>query len=238
MRQEIERYKGSSQTSLQTNEIVEHRNILKHALRGFEKLRSVYMPGLVQFLDDIDEDLSFHEDAPPENEKLWLPSAIPSEMRKMVCCDQVDLIEERLRKARAYDALDSVHHTLRVKTKMVQFKNKNIRGQWSSGRSREIIDRVHDRVKSFVERYRRSRAALLCLVGPGEWEQELRVMEQEDVRSYVDPETKIAGPGRHGTNEEEPGMEGLSVEEDDRSRQFGQGGMEQGRRGKNSLGSG
>lgn len=174
------------------------------------------MPGLVQFLDDIDEDLSFHEDAPPENEKLWLPSAIPSEMRKMVCCDQVDLIEERLRKARAYDALDSVHHTLRVKTKMVQFKNKNIRGQWSSGRSREIIDRVHDRVKSFVERYRRSRAALLCLVGPGEWEQELRVMEQEDVRSYVDPETKIAGPGRHGTNEEEPGMEGLSVEEDDR----------------------
>lgn len=213
LQQEVVRYTKSTQTSQQTTAIVEYRNVLKRALRGFEKLRSIYMPGLVQFLTDIDEDLSLDEDGQPENAKLWLPSAIPTEMRDIVCADNVDTIEERLRRARAYDALDGVRHTLRVKTKMVQFKNKNIWGQWSSGKSREVIDRVHQRVKTFVERYRRSRAGLLQLVGPGVWEEELRVMEQGDVRSYVDVEAKSHGPGRRGTNEEEPGMEGVAVEE-------------------------
>ncbi|KAE9391196.1 hypothetical protein BT96DRAFT_800912, partial [Gymnopus androsaceus JB14] len=161
------------------------------------------MPGLVQFLSDVDENLSFNEDSHPENERLWLPSSILADMRKVVCCDNVDVIEERLRRARAYDVLDSVHHTLHVKTKMVQFKNKNIRGQQLSGKLREVIDKVHDCVKSFVEKYRRSQAGLLLLVGPGKWEEELQVMENEDVRSYADPALKKRGPGRRGTNEEE-----------------------------------
>lgn len=211
---ELEQYKKSTKTAQQTNEILERRNILKRALRAFEKLRSVYMPGLVQYLTDIDEDLSYDEDGHPESEKLWLPSAIPAHFREAVCCDGVDVIEERLRRARAYDALDSVRHTLRVKTKMILFKNKNIRGQRSSGKSREVIDRIHERVKGFVEKYRRSREGLLLLLGPGDWEEELRVMENADVRSYADPERKKRGPGRRGTNEEEPGMEGIVVEDE------------------------
>lgn len=167
------------------------------------------MPGLVQFLTDRDEDLTLEEDGLPENARLWLPSSIPAHMREMVCSESVDQIEERLRRARAYDALDGVRHTLRVKTKMVEFKNKNVRGQRMSGKSREVIDRVHDRVKTFVEKYRRSRAGLFHLVGPGDWEKELRVMEASDVRSYTDPQRKKRGPGRRGTNEEEPGMEGI-----------------------------
>lgn len=210
---EVEQYKDSTQTAQQTNEIVEHRNILKQALRGFENLRSVYMPGLVQFLTDRDEDLAMDEDGHPENAKLWLPSSIPADMRQMVCSEGVDQIEERLRRARAYDALDGVRHTLRVKARMVEFKNKNIRGQRMSGKSREVIDRVHDRVKRFVDKYRRSRTGLLLLTGPGDWEKELRVMEASDVRSYVDPQRKTRGAGRRGTNEEEPGMEGVVVEE-------------------------
>lgn len=212
----MEHYKKSTQTVQQTSEIVERRSVLKRALRGFEKIRSVYMPGLVQFLTDMDEDLALDEDGHPENAKLWLPSAIPVGMRQMVCCEDVDQIEERLRRARAYDALDSVRHTLRVKTKMVQFKNKNVRGQRLSGKSREVIDRVHDRVKMFVEKYRRSRAGLLLLVGPGEWEKELQIMQQSDVRSYVDVQRMKRGPGRRGTTEEEPGMEGIVVEEEGR----------------------
>lgn len=216
LRMEVERYRNSSQTAQQTSEIVEHRSVLKRELLGFERLRSVYMPGLVQLLTDMNEDLALGDDGNPENAKLWLPSSIPVDMRKTVCCDEVDQIEERLRKAQAYDALDSVRHTLRVKTKMVQFKNKNVRGQRMSGKSREVIDRVHERVKRFVEKYRRSRAGLLLLKGPGEWEKELRVMEQSDVRSYVDPQRMKIGPGRRGTNEEEPGMEGNVLE--DKSR--------------------
>lgn len=50
-------------------------------------------------------------------------------------------------------------------------------------------------------------------MGSGEWEKELCVMGQDDVRSYVDPERKKSGPGRRGTNEEEPGREGIAVED-------------------------
>ncbi|KAE9401895.1 hypothetical protein BT96DRAFT_991729 [Gymnopus androsaceus JB14] len=174
---ELEQCKKATKTALQTSQILERRNILKRTLRAFEKLRSVYMPGLVQYLTNIDEDLSYNEDGHPKNEKLWLPSTIPTHLRKQVCCDDVDTIEERLRRARAYDALDSVRHTLRVKTKMILFKNKNVRLR-------------------------------------GDWEEELRVMGNDDVRSYADPERKKQGPGRQGTNEEEPGMEGIPVEEE------------------------
>ncbi|KAE9389507.1 hypothetical protein BT96DRAFT_1003149 [Gymnopus androsaceus JB14] len=197
LRVEVECYKKLTQTAHQQSEIVEHRNVLKRALHGFEKLRSVYMPRLVQFLMDLEEELSFDGEGQPETEKLWLPSSILADKCKAVCCDEVD-------------------HMLCVETKMVQFKNKNIRGQQSSGKSREVIDKVHDRVKGFVEKYCRSREGLLLLVGPGEWEEELRVMAKDNVRSYVDMERKKHGPGHQGTNEEEPGMEGIVIEAESR----------------------
>ncbi|KAE9403518.1 hypothetical protein BT96DRAFT_1080167 [Gymnopus androsaceus JB14] len=197
---EVERYKNSTRTAHQTDKIVEHQNILKRAFRGFKKLRSVYMPRLVQYLTDLDKDLSLGKDDQPENTKLWLPSLIPVDMRRNM--------------ARAYNALDSVRHMLRVKTKMIQFKNKNVRGQRMSGKLREVIDRVHDHMKGFVERYCHSHRGLLLLVGLGNWEKELQVMEQKDMRSYVDPAPKKREPGRRGTNKDEPGMEGVTVEND------------------------
>ncbi|KAE9382477.1 hypothetical protein BT96DRAFT_802391, partial [Gymnopus androsaceus JB14] len=170
------------------------------------------MPDLVQFPTDLEEELLFDAEGQPETKKLWLPSSIPADKRKAICCDEVDVIEEQLHRARAYNALDSVWHMLRVKTKMVQFKNKNIRGQRSLGKSWEVIDKVYDYVKGFVEKYCHSREGLLLLWGPGEWEEELWVMAKDDVRSYVDTEQKKHGPGRRGTNEEEPGMEGIVIE--------------------------
>ena len=153
MRVELEQYKKSTKTAQQTNKIFECHNILKRALWAFKKLCLVYMPGLVQYLTDIDEDLLYDEDGHPESEKLWLPSAIPAHFSEAVCCDGVDIIEEQLWRARAYDALNSVRHTLHVKTKMILFKNKNIWGQRSSGKSHEVINRIHKRVKGFVEKY-------------------------------------------------------------------------------------
>ena len=39
-------------------------------------------------------------------------------------------------------------------------------------------------------------------------------MENADVRSYANPEQKKRGPGRRGTNKEEPGMEGIVIEDE------------------------
>lgn len=67
---------------------------------------------------------------------------------------------------------------------MVQFKNSNVRGQRDSGRSREVIDGIHNRAKGFADKYRRNLVALLKLVGPGVWENDLRVLDNSDVRGY------------------------------------------------------
>lgn len=79
---------------------------------------------------------------------------------------------------------------------MVQFKNTNVQGQHGSGRSREVIDSIHNRAKGFADGYRWNREALLKLVGPGTWEDELRPLENSDVRGYNDVSQVKVGSGR------------------------------------------
>jgi len=111
------------------------------------------------------------------------------------------------------DMLNSVRHTLRVKARMVQFKNRNIRGQRSGTRSRAIIDNVHDRVKSAALRYRIAREARLALEGEGAWCLVYRELRNEDVRSYQDPSRSRPSQGRRGTEEDDT-MEGGGYEDE------------------------
>lgn len=214
MRAELEAFKKSLQTAKQSGNLLDRRNVLARSIDAVEELRGVYMPGLLQFLSDRQENTSRNPDFNPEDEKLWLPSEIAESDWSWVCHDGLVDIEARLRKARCYDALDGLRHTLRVKSRMVQFKNTNVRGQRDSGRSREVIDGIHNRAKGFADKYRRNREALLKLIGSGTWENELRPLENSDVRGYGDLSRAKVGSGRRGTNEEDPGKEGESVLEE------------------------
>jgi len=71
---------------------------------------------------------------------IWLPSRIPSEKRAAVCQKGLDLVKDKLRAAQCQDALDGVRHILKIKTRMIAFKNRNIRGQRQGTRSRAVID--------------------------------------------------------------------------------------------------
>jgi len=71
---------------------------------------------------------------------------------------------------------------------MIQFKNKNLRGQRAGTRSRAVIDRVHERARVAADKYRIARRAKLALSGTGDWEKTLRLLEDGDVRSYQDPD--------------------------------------------------
>ncbi|KAE9389225.1 hypothetical protein BT96DRAFT_1003441 [Gymnopus androsaceus JB14] len=102
-----------------------------------------------------------------------------------VCMEGLCDMEICLCQARCHDALQGLRHTLRVKTRMLIFKNANVRGQRDWGRSRDIIDGIHDR----------------------DWEKELLPLRNGDVQSYTDVQKK-KGPGRRGTNEEGPDDEG------------------------------
>ncbi|PPQ85803.1 hypothetical protein CVT26_004590 [Gymnopilus dilepis] len=81
----------------------------------------------------------------PKDTTIWLPSRIPEPHRARVCVPNLPLIEEKLRAAQCSDSLESLRRILRIKSRMIQFKNKNICGQRDGTRSRAVIDRVHER---------------------------------------------------------------------------------------------
>ncbi|KAK0209542.1 hypothetical protein IW262DRAFT_1450772 [Armillaria fumosa] len=183
-------------------------------------LRSIYMPGLVQYLLEIQESsllVGGDGDEHPEEAKLWMPSDIPVENQRAVCVEGLPSMEDQLRTAQCHDALHGIQHILRLKLRMVQYKNKNTHGQKDSTRSRTVIDTVHRRALSLAIKYRVSREAKVQLVGPGSWESVLRVLRNEDIRAYTDPARLPRGPGRKGTNEDgdEPSRASAPQEEGD-----------------------
>jgi hypothetical protein len=89
------------------------------------------MPGLLQMLAKKSED-SLAETTPlqqPEHLHLHLPSSLSPSDLKTICNPALPSIEEKLRSAQCCDALEGLCHVLRIKTWMVYFKNKNVRGQ-------------------------------------------------------------------------------------------------------------
>lgn len=112
------------------------------------------------------------------------------------------MLEDKLWTAQCQDSLEGLRNVIRLKTRMVQFKNKQVRGQREGTRSRTLIDRVHNRARGFAEKYRAARQAKLQLVGSGIWEQSLRVLLDSDIRSYSETPAK-QHKGRKGTLEDD-----------------------------------
>lgn len=86
---------------------------------------------------------------------------------------------------------------------MVLFKNKNVRGQREGTHSRTVIDRVHNQAKAAAIKYRAAQEAQVALSGPGEWEDELRVLSDANIRAYQDPNRLCPCTGCRGTLEDD-----------------------------------
>ncbi|KAL0576155.1 hypothetical protein V5O48_005823 [Marasmius crinis-equi] len=189
-------------TSRQATKVIEQRNAMRRTLTTLASLRQAYMPGLERYLQEAKLP-NMNADVHPEDIVLYLPSDLPEDRRGRLCVPDLIEVEAKLQRARCVDALHGLRHTLRVKSRMILFKNTNVRGQRESGRSREVINRVVFRARAFAESYRESRSAYKNLVGGGTWESQLRVLNDTDVRSLRDPALVHVGPGRRGTNEED-----------------------------------
>ena len=140
-----------------------------------------------------------------------MPSTLPSQNRAAICTSSLAEIEHKLRTAQCSYALDSLRHILQVKTCMVHFKNKNMRGQREGTRSRLVIDRVHRRAQQVAEKYRFAREVKLSLCGPGDWESKWRKLADSDICLYMDSTRTRRATGREGTSEGMDGVEGGPV---------------------------
>ncbi|KAF9470387.1 hypothetical protein BDN70DRAFT_909531 [Pholiota conissans] len=139
----------------------------------------------------------------PEDAALWLPSRIDEPYRSKICIAGLATIEERIRDAQLPDALENIKKILKIKSRLIAFKNKNIRGQRGGTRSRAVIDRVHDRARYSAEKYRDAHLAKHALTGPGDWEKVFRILEDGDIRGYQDPNRLRQHVGRRGVLEDD-----------------------------------
>ncbi|KAF9470371.1 hypothetical protein BDN70DRAFT_780429, partial [Pholiota conissans] len=190
-----------SPTAHRTQTLTEQRAALSKNVKNWESLRSIYIPGLLQYHTEMGLQSSTgaedEGESKVEDVNLFLPSRLPAERREAACVEGLLDMEAKLHRAQCLDSLAVLCRTLRLKTRMVQFKNRNVRGQRQGTRSRALIDRVHQRALGSVEQYRAAREALLAISGPGEWENALKPLLNADIRSYVDPEGRRKdGPGR------------------------------------------
>lgn len=209
--------------SLQTTALRDQRKILSERIQHWEAVRTVYMPGLLQIQTDLGSNPTalWSSNPNPEEVDLYLPSAVPSNCRNAACIQDLPQMELQLRTAQCSSSLQGLRQTLRVKTRMVYFKNKNIRGQREGTRSRSIIDRVHKRAIRFVQKYRTARRAKLNLEGPSDWELTYQELRNEDIRGFASAKPKTKGV-RHGIWEdghappepEEPELLGDETESD------------------------
>lgn len=151
-----------------------------------------------------------------EDALLWLPSSIPVHARRRVSCKGLPKIEEKLRTVQLDNSLETIRHILRIKARMVAFKNKNYRGQHEGTRSRTIIDCVHQKAQAAAEKYRAARSARLALTGPGQWENKHRVLLDADIRGYQDPNRLRPSAGRRGVREDDEidAIEALCTQEE------------------------
>lgn len=157
------------------------------------------MPGLLQYSTNKGCNVAstWESEPKPEDVALWLPSEIAADQRHIVCIEGLADIELKLRTSQCADSLRGLRQVLRLKTRLVYYKIKNVRGQKDGTRSRSFIDRVHKRAIRFVLKYRAARQAKLALEGPGKWEAEYQELKNEDVRSYASG-LKKTDPDRRG----------------------------------------
>ncbi|PPQ85548.1 hypothetical protein CVT25_006739, partial [Psilocybe cyanescens] len=182
--------------------LTEQRNVLATRIHAWEQLLPIYIPGVLQYQTDHPHPSTSMNS---EDTILWLPSAILEPHRSCTSRAGLGDIESRLRHAQMVDALNSIRQILKVKTRMIQFKNKNICGQRDGLRSTSVIDRVHERARFAAAKYRAARIAQLALVGPGDWEVLLKILEDGDIRGYQDPNRLHIRVGRRGTYEDGQG---------------------------------
>ncbi|PBK79755.1 hypothetical protein ARMGADRAFT_1040561 [Armillaria gallica] len=146
----------------QDTALTEQCNVLREKLHSWLVLWAIYLPRLIQYLTEIGKPSGDDSDENPEVIKLWLPSNLPKDRRRLI--------------------------------------------------------------------------SKLKLAGPGEWEETLQILDNKDIRSYTDPDTKKCDTGRHGNNEgndkpthasdEEVEEEELMLEVEERSWKEGMDGMD------------
>ncbi|SJL13406.1 uncharacterized protein ARMOST_16849 [Armillaria ostoyae] len=171
-------------TVYQQLDIQKQQSSLLRKINCFCGLQQVFMPNLHLVLSPSK---LRHLDAPSafnvESIKFFMPSELDDDnQRAHVCTPGVAEMELRMREAESRDSLQRLRSGLRNRTASHLFTVKNVTGQNSMTRNQGILRTIQMNIHANKLRYRYSRNALFRLRGHGPWEDELRLLRDEDIR--------------------------------------------------------
>ncbi|KAL1658094.1 hypothetical protein GGF50DRAFT_67967, partial [Schizophyllum commune] len=170
-------------TSTQQLAILKKRTALRRSVEKLRAWQRIYMPSLRQHLTG--DELALYDKVVDdvENMRLFMPSELAASTREAVCAPGVSDTEVALRRAEAEECLEDLRRTLHVRTTTDQFRQANMRYIGAATRARAAFDKIAKRIHILKSRYRFARNCLLRLLGHGDWENRLRVLEDQDVRA-------------------------------------------------------
>lgn len=179
----------ASATSLQLSKIQERKNSLRRKINAWTAIQQLYMPEVAPLRAVADRAASRSSvniesfDIP-----LFLPASLPTRVQVRRILYEYEF---RLRRAQAYEMLDSLRGHLQLRTHMYKYKDKNVRGQSASTRSNNLLEGVQKKANASATQYRTAREALVKLstvvgdFGSG-WDVSLKELHDEDIRAFTD----------------------------------------------------
>jgi hypothetical protein len=171
-------------STYQELDCVKRRTTLVRKIERFRKIQDVYMPGLRDELSPEQRQVFDGADRKePESTRLFLPSALSEAARGRACAPGIADIEAHHRYAEASETLEVIRRRLRMRTVTNRFKVKNVTGQRANTRAQGVQHQVDVRIHAGKVRYRYARQAYFRLASAGAWEDELRVLTDDDVRA-------------------------------------------------------
>jgi hypothetical protein len=126
---------------------------------------------------------------PAEQMPLFLPSELTDEELASGTAGLVD-IENCLRDAQCRGALDSLRNQLHIKSRLTTYKDRNVRHQKPSTRSRGLLGNNDSKIRLHASKYRNARQALIKLAGGVEFLVEWPALNDDDLRCMEDPQDK------------------------------------------------
>lgn len=198
----------SKTTLLQAGTRQEKVNTIRLRISRFRDTQVIYMPGVPELRDEgvtpitasandivnhpAGRDTAAKEPSPasptddqPEHECMWLPSAIPRNMREKACVAGVIATETRMQLALMDDSLDNLRRLLRISSTIRADKRTNGGGtsQRVGTRTQTVLERFAEKIDRAAARYRAAYSAMTSLDPTGDWTNRLEELKPDDIRS-------------------------------------------------------
>ncbi|KAJ7707216.1 hypothetical protein B0H14DRAFT_2646857 [Mycena olivaceomarginata] len=172
-----------AKTTTQQIDLGALRTKLIRRLNRLRQLQRTYCPAAIVALEKRDAP----EDEQPENEPLFLPSALSDAQRAAGGCSPGLLeMELLMRDAQCRSSLVKLRNQLIIKARFLNYKSLHARHQGATTRSRTIVNRNETKIRLHSEKYQAAWSALLAAAGGNVSQVGWRRLVREDIRC-MDP---------------------------------------------------